>query len=116
MQCYVRTDRHLLEKFILLIGKMHHLSSIMKINKSFKWSNLLSSQSCLTLFSLQVLITFPIILSRMSFLNYIPDDLFLYFNIHIALLVGFSFPLCHYACFWSSCLDDILSLDPFFFF
>ena len=40
-----------LKKIILLIGKMHHFSSIIK-KKSFKWLNPLSAQSCLTLICL----------------------------------------------------------------
>ena len=39
---------------ILSIGKMHHMSSILTIKKSFKWLNSLSSQSCLTFICLQV--------------------------------------------------------------
>ena len=70
------------EKIIRTIGKMHHLSSIIKIKKFFKWSNLLSSQSCLTLICLQVFIASPILRRTLS-LTYISNDPFLYFNVHV---------------------------------
>ena len=70
----------------LLMGKMHHLSSIM----SFKCLNLLSSQSCQTSICFQVLIPFLIIMRRILSLNYISNDHFLYLNSHVALLVGSS--------------------------
>ena len=41
--------RQMLEKNHSMIGKMHYLSWIIKIKKSFIWSNMLSFQSCLAL-------------------------------------------------------------------
>ena len=81
------------KKIFLLIGKMHRLSSIIKVNKSFKWLNPLWSQSCLALICLQVFKTFPIILRRILSWKFVFSDPFLYSNIWVAFLDGTSFPL-----------------------
>ena len=74
--CFFRTYW---KKIIVLNGKMYHLSSIIKIKKSFKWLNPLSHQSCLTLICLQVFIAFPVILRKILSRNFISNDPFSYF-------------------------------------
>ena len=96
------------------MGNIHHLSSLIKIKKSFKWLNPRSSQSCLTLISLQVFIAFQIILRKILSRKFVFNDPYLYFNIQVNNLVDTSF--YRSLCFWSSCLADILSLDNFYFF
>ena len=64
---------------------------VIKIKKSFKWLNPLSSQSCPTLICLQVFIAF-LTLRKISSWNYVLNDPFLCFIIVVALLVGPSFP------------------------
>ena len=78
------------KRIFLLIGKMHHLSSMIEIKKSFKWLYPLSYQRCPTLICLQVCLPGNIegLMSR----SFIFNDPLLYFNIHVALLVDTYFP------------------------